>query len=89
MKEEITIDDIASAVKIVKDSGYSPGISLIYPVHNILTNVFIIHETKYDKPLIISEEDMYRLESILELEDKKIYDLTLTELKEYILAIKI
>ena len=89
MKEEITIADIENAVKIVKDSGYSPGISLIYPVHNILTNVFIIYETKDDKPLIISEEDAYRLESIIELENKKIIDLTLTELKEYILAIKI
>ena len=89
MKEEITIDDIENAVKIVKDSGYSPGSNLIYPVYNILTNVFIIHETKDDKPLIISEEDAYRLEDILKSENKKIINLTICELREYMLALKI
>ena len=89
MNDNITVDDIADAIKIVKDNGYSPGIPLIYPVHNILTNVYVIYETKDKQPLIINEEDVCRLEEILKSEGRYIRDLTLSELKGYILAIKI
>lgn len=87
MKESITLDDIVDAVNIVKNQGY--GKPLIYPVYNILTNVIIIYETKDQKPLVIGEEYAYRLEDILELDGKQIIDLTMDELREYILALKI